>query len=495
MSEKPALNSNYGRDTLWLILAISAIRIIGLPFSQVGMHGDEAQYWSWAQDLDFGYFSKPPLIAWIIAATTGIFGDAEWAARLGSPLFHALTAALLYFAGKTYFSPREGFWAALIFLLMPAVFLSSGIISTDVPLLTLWALALLCLGKLRHSPNWRWALGLGFAIGLGLMAKYAMMFFFPALALAIIFDAQTRRALLHPRSLIVIAVAGMIFAPNIIWNAQNDFQTVSHTAANSNLDGPLFHPLELLEFWASQLGVFGPVMLVIYVAALIAAFRKGVSSETRVLAFFVIVPITVISIQALLSRANANWAVTSYVAACLLTARFLMPRPKWRRTALVGLCVNILLGGLVMAGGLFPAFADAVGQANAFKRTRGWVETRDAIIPYYKAGWKGQAFDTIAFDHRLTFYDMNYYGLGDTAALRMWMYKSSPHNHAEATAPLASGSKPVLLINHYDHYADEFADDFKQLERLGTIEIDLGGGKTRTLYVWAAAGYTPTTTR
>ncbi len=495
MLPKSAPIANYGRYALWLILGISAIRIIGLPFSQVGMHGDEAQYWSWAQDLDFGYFSKPPLIAWIIAGTTGIFGDAEWAARLGSPIFHALTATILYFAGKTYFTAREGFWAALIFLLMPAVFLSSGIISTDVPLLTLWAFALLCLGKLRLRPTSRWALGLGVAIGLGLMAKYAMMFFLPALALAIIFDTQTRTALLHPRSLIVIIVAGMIFAPNIIWNAQNDFQTVSHTAANSNLNGPLFHPLELLEFWASQLGVFGPVMLVIYVAALWAAFRKDTKAQTRMLAFFVIIPITVISVQALLSRANANWAVTSYVAACLLAAQFIASRPVWRKSAIAGLCINTALGLTLMAGGLFPAFADAVGQANAFKRTRGWVETRDAILPYYQAGWKGEAFDSIAFDHRLTFYDMNYYDLGDTAPLRMWMYKSAPHNHAEATAPLAAGDKAILLINYYDHYADEFADDFKQLERLGTISIDLGGGKTRTLYVWAAKGYTPTTSR
>ena len=495
MLSNPASKPKYGRYALWLILSLSAIRIVGLPFSQVGMHGDEAQYWSWAQDLDFGYFSKPPLIAWIIAATTGLFGDAEWAARLGSPIFHALTATTLYFAGKIYFSAREGFWAALIFLLMPAVFLSSGIISTDVPLLTLWAFALLCLGKLRHAPSWPWILGLGFAIGLGLMAKYAMMFFLPALALAIVFDAQTRTALLHPRSLIAIAVAGLIFAPNIIWNAQNDFQTVSHTAANSNLDGPLFHPLELLEFWGSQLGVFGPVMLVIYVAALISAFRKTTMTQTRMLAFFVIVPITVISVQALLSRANANWAVTSYVAACLLAAQFVTSRPAWRKTAVAGLAINTTLGLTLMAGGLFPAFADAVGQANAFKRTRGWVETRDAIIPYYQAGWKGQDFDTIAFDHRLTFYDMNYYGLGETAPLRMWMYRSSPYNHAEATAPLEGGSRPVLLINYYDHHVDEFADDFKQLERIGTIEIDLGGGKTRTLYVWAGADYTPTKTR
>ncbi|WP_017932635.1 ArnT family glycosyltransferase [Robiginitomaculum antarcticum] len=488
-------STHYGRYALWLILGVTAVRVFGLPFSQVQLHGDEAQYWSWAQDLDFGYFSKPPLIAWIIAATTAVFGDAEWAARLGSPLFHALTATCLYFSGKAFFSAREGFWAALIFLLMPAVFLSSGIISTDVPLLTMWAFGLLCVAKLRAAPSWPWAVGLGVAIGIGLLAKYAMMFFLPALVLAVIFDKPLRYALASSRSVITVLVAGIIFAPNIIWNAQNGFQTVSHTAANTNLDGPLFHPLELLEFWFTQIGIFGPVLLVIYVAALISAFRKNASAETRLLAWFIIVPITIISIQALVSRANANWAVTSYVAACMLVARFVMARPNWRKAAIFGLAFNIFMGGMATAGGLFPGFADALGQANAFKRTRGWVETKEAIIPYYEAGWRGQNFDVIAFDHRLTFYDMNYYGLGETAPLKMWLYRSAPHNHAEATAPLGAGEQPVLLVNNYPDYADEFTDDFKQLERLGTIEIDLGGGKTRTLYMWAAAGYTPAAAR
>lgn len=322
-----------------------------------------------------------------------------------------------------------------------------------------------------------------------------MMFFLPAIALAVVFDAKLRTALLHQRSIISILIAGIIFAPNIIWNAQHSFQTVSHTAANSNLDGPLFHPLELLEFWFTQIGIFGPVLLVIYIAALIAAFRKSASPETRLLAFFVIVPITVISLQALLSRANANWAVTSYVAACLLVARFIMTRPNWRKAAIIGLAFNIFMGGMAMAGGLFPPFADALGQANAFKRTRGWVETKEAIIPYFDVGWNGAQFDVIAFDHRLTFYDMNYYGLGETAPLKMWLYRSSAHNHAEATAPLKAGEQTVLLVNNYPDYADEFAKDFKQLERLGTLKIDLGGGKIRTLYLWAAVGYTPTDTR
>ena len=41
------------------------------------LHYDEAQYWEWAQQLDWSYYSKGPLVAWSIALSTGLFGHGE----------------------------------------------------------------------------------------------------------------------------------------------------------------------------------------------------------------------------------------------------------------------------------------------------------------------------------------------------------------------------------------------------------------------------------
>jgi 4-amino-4-deoxy-L-arabinose transferase-like glycosyltransferase len=49
-----------------IFAAITVIRLIGLGTSNVDLFTDEAQYWSWSRELSWGYFSKPPLIAWII---------------------------------------------------------------------------------------------------------------------------------------------------------------------------------------------------------------------------------------------------------------------------------------------------------------------------------------------------------------------------------------------------------------------------------------------
>ena len=72
-------------------LMIALTRILALRHSSLDLLPDEAQYWSWSRHLAFGYFTKPPAIAWLIRATTALAGDDEWAVRLSAPLIHALT--------------------------------------------------------------------------------------------------------------------------------------------------------------------------------------------------------------------------------------------------------------------------------------------------------------------------------------------------------------------------------------------------------------------
>jgi len=129
-----------------------------------------------------------------VGATTALFGDAEWAVRLSSPILHSLTAFMIFRTARFIFDARTGFWAALIYLLMPAVWLSSGLVTTDVPLLLCWITALNAWFHLREGAHWGYAIQFGAALGLGLLSKYAMLFFFPPLALAILIDSPSRKA-------------------------------------------------------------------------------------------------------------------------------------------------------------------------------------------------------------------------------------------------------------------------------------------------------------
>ena len=67
---------------LLILIIITIFRIYSLHVSPIELSVDEAQYWHWSRNIDFGYFTKPPLIAWMIAFSTLVFGNEEWAVRL-----------------------------------------------------------------------------------------------------------------------------------------------------------------------------------------------------------------------------------------------------------------------------------------------------------------------------------------------------------------------------------------------------------------------------
>ncbi len=481
----------YQKWTLVLIAALLIFRVAALFISPLGLHGDEAQYWAWSKDLDWGYFTKPPLIAWVIWSTTSLFGDAEWAVRLSSPVLHSLIAFVIFRTARDAFNARTGFWAAAVYLLMPALWLSSSIVSTDVSLLLCWALAMNAWLHLRERASWPRALQLGAAIGMGLLAKYAMLFFIPALIAAIIFDPATRKGLTNIKGAAAGLLALLIFTPNILWNAAHDFATVSHTADNANLGHSFpFHPAELLSFLGDQFGVFGPITFGVYILALIAALKGRLSGPAKWIAFFGLSPLLIISLEALLSRANANWAVTSYIAGSILTAHFGLtygPRAiKWLRGGIWAQTMICLVLGIAL---LSPTLTNSLGLANAVKRLRAWPETTALIRTAFEKGHEGRAFETVSVDQRILFYDINYYMRGAPLPLTILMPDGVAKHHAHLTSALQAKDGPVLVVNYYKNNQEALKTVFARLEPLPPISIDLGGGKRRELKLWAGYGY------
>lgn len=492
---------DFHKQVLWLIGGLLLLRIGYLFLSPFNLHGDEAQYWAWSKELDWGFYTKPPGIAAVIAFFTSIFGDAEWAVRIGSPILHSITGYVIYRTARYLYSGATGFLAACLYLLMPALFLSSSIISTDVPLLLCWALALNGWVHLREDASWPRAIQLGMALGLGVLCKYAMLFFIPALILIMIFDQPSRKALLSFKGAVICLIFIAWLSPNILWNINHDFATLTHTAANADFESgqPLLNFIPLLEFVLGQFIVFGPITLVLGLLALWAAFKQRLDTPSRFIAVFALIPMLVISVQALLSQADLNWAVTGLIALSILTAHYCVKYwPKLRSWAMYGVMAQSLLCMAAMGFYAIPEAVNAAGRANEVKRLRGWPATVQAVSEVYRQGHDGNEFRAVAMDKRLHFYALNYYGIRETAPHFMWLYRSHPdNNHAEISDPLPAGEAPVLIVNYHNKpdYHAALKEDFQRLEALPPIDIDLGGGIRRQLKLWAGYDYQPTETR
>src|SRR4051812_46140603 len=313
-----------------LIGTLTVIRVVGLHASVVDLFFDEAQYWAWSRELAFGYFSKPPLLAWTIAGAERVCGASEACIRAPAPLLYFGTSLLVYAIARMLYDARVAFFAALSTALAMGTAFSSRIISTDVPLLFFWALALLAYVKLLDgAPRW-WAAVLGLALGLGLMAKYAMVYFLLSVALTAALDRDARALLRTPAPWIAVAIAVLVVVPNIVWNFENGFATYRHTGDNIQGGGLEFSLRNGLAFFASQFVVFGPVVFAVLLAAIARIASPAMSRADRLMLAFALPPLVLVGGLGFVTRALANWAAPAFVSAVIVAVAILLRRGAWK---------------------------------------------------------------------------------------------------------------------------------------------------------------------
>jgi 4-amino-4-deoxy-L-arabinose transferase-like glycosyltransferase len=497
----PGLFSEPWRLTLATVAAIGLVRLVTLFVTPLELYPDEAQYWTWSHTLDFGYWSKPPMVAWLIAASTGIGGDGEAWIRLPSMLVHLGAALFLYGAGARLFDRWSGYWAAVIYLLMPGVMVSSLVASTDAGLLFFTAAALWAYAGLYRAGTERErmasALALGIALGLGFLSKYAVLYFAGGLVLHALAARDARAAWRARAAAVTVAAFALIALPNILWNAAHRFATVRHTAENANLKGGLFHPEALVEFLVGQVGVFGPVALAaLATAGVLALRRRTATAVERLLWCLTLPPLAVVTVLSILSRANANWAAIAYVPASVLAAAWMTRAARARLWlgATVGLQGLITLAAAVLV--MAPALADAAGLANSLKRLRGWRETARLVIERADRERALAPLAAVSVDDRFAFYELAYYArdwLAEPGAppLKIWVRRQAG-NQAEATAPLTRETgRRALIASVVTNARGEIARDFAVVGPLEEHSVRLDRKHERDVVLFVGEDFAP----
>ena len=333
------------KKLLWIALTITTLRIVYLFFNHRDLDVEEAQYWTWSQHLAWGYHSKPPMISWVIYFCTKIFGNSEWALRLSSPITYFITSLFLYGCGKKLFNAQIGFWSAITVLLLPGVTYSASIISTDPFLILFWSAALYLFIQGCKTGHLRWWLGCGLAIGLGLLSKYTMLAFLLSAILYFVCSLQTPSPLKKVGPYLAVLIAFLVFLPNAIWNSHNHNATFHHLVQhNIDVEGVHFHLKNLAVFLLSQIAILGPIISCFFIMVFFNAKRVIDKDNFRLLVCFTLPMLIIISIEALLSRAYANWAAVSYPSGIILTVAYM-----WEQHFRGWLKINAWLHVLVAA--------------------------------------------------------------------------------------------------------------------------------------------------
>ncbi len=482
-SRAPLLLAGLALIALW--------RLLAAWHGNLELYADEAQYWTWALEPDWGYFSKPPMVAWAIWLSRTLFGDSEIGVRAISLLLYPLTSWVLFLLVRRLFAAhpqREAmaFWSALLFATLPLVSLGAWLITTDTVLLLFWCLALYFTVAALETGRWRDWLLLGVALGLGLMSKYSMVFYGLGFLAWLLIEPGRRGLLRDPRPYVAAAVALLMLVPNLVWNAQHHFVSVHHTAEISQLDRGLFHPAALLEFFLAQFVVFGPLL---FAGLLLLVFRPRAwlgDGRLRLLAAFTLAPLAAFIGLSLLSRAFANWAAFSYVGASALVAAAWVIQQR-RRWLIAALALNLL-----MAAGIYHAHditrlldIQLTRKTDPYGRLTGYRELGQQVALRLQAHPGARLLSDDRKLHAL----LRYYARPWSADMRYLNPSGARDNHYALSADLRDSPNGEFILVSRSSDAGQLARWFVQVTALPPIRLDLYPDYQPEYQLWLLRDY------
>lgn len=413
----------------------------GIPFSV-----DEAYYIAWSKTPDFGYWTKPPMIAWAIGAARAACGESPGCVRMVPVLaFPLSTLMLMLLARRLQFSRAQAVVAGLAFATMPLASFYGIAATTDGLLLLFWVAAMLCLRIALEGSRAAWLMA-GLCAGLALLSKYS----------AGIFALSAALALLHPRwrhwwrspwPWLAAAVAALVFLPNLWWNLTQGMPTLRHTAEISQHAGYSLRPMAMAEFLLSQFGLAGPVLFGAFIAWLVSRRWKATPDGWFLLSLSLPF-LAVISLQALMSRAHANWAAPAMVAGCLAAVHYLSTcRRGW---IVASFAFNLGLAALLYHFDVLvraPLQLEQVVRTDPFWATRNWPGIHQRVRDVLALSPEPGSAPRVASDDRAVLAQLQAALALPPGAALGWQRSGYPDNHFDQRFPLpARPDVPILLV-------------------------------------------------
>ncbi|MGF1453303.1 MAG: ArnT family glycosyltransferase [Opitutales bacterium] len=519
-----------------VLAAVFSVRVLYLVLSGLDLSPDEAYYWNWSRHLDVGYFSKPPLIAWINAASTGLFGAHTWAVRFPAVLLGTGTLALLFFAARDLYGRRAAWITLLLILATPANVAMNFVMTIDSPLAFGWALAFWAMTRaffLSRSrvdktengsdaegsesllsccagPAFWWSLaGVGTVIATLSKQMGVFLAVLPILSLLALRKQPEGFWRRWPVLLTAVLVAAV---PVVAWNVANSFVTFTHTG--EHFDAKPWTPAEVLntlpEFLASQWGLLNPVTATVLAAVIAGGLRRfrHLGDRERFLFVWGPMPLLIFVLLALRQRVHPNWPLVFYLPCfVLLGGCFAGEITRWsqshlRRWLKPALVTGFAMVALMMAlPPVLPALGLAGGRFDAYHRMRGWHELANETFPYLtaevhgadQAGMSGLAMMSgkrpiLAYTSRHPVDALTFYLPGHPRVYR-WSDQGIHTQHELWPGPKIHFGKDALVFSDTKfedspQATEGFRANFDVLKPLGEIEIVIGPSRVRRYWLY-----------
>lgn len=362
-----------GSWRLWTWVCLAALLLGALANTAylayncpLDLSGDEAHYWDWTRHLDWSYYCKGPLVAYILAGSRAmladwsvhVVGSEALAVRLPAIVLSVLTGLGIFALARMLTgSPAVALTAVGLTFTVPIFVAGSIIMTIDAPQICAWTWCLVCTARALRTDRLGWWVAAGLLLAVGILAKLMMVLLPMAVAAALLATSSSRRRFASPGPYIAAAVGLLGFVPIVVWNILRGWVTFRHMAGQAGLTSRFAIDLTgVLSYVFGQLLVVNPVWFVMLVVAVVAYWRDR-RQETvrqdellRLTVFATIVPWAVFLAFSPITKIQPNWPVAGLVTGIVLVARWLVMRLQQTDTSGRRRIMGFLVTGVVIGG-------------------------------------------------------------------------------------------------------------------------------------------------
>jgi len=306
---------------------------------------DEAYYWMYAQNLDWGYFDHPPMVALMIKIGTTFFGG-EFGTRIITTFLSVLTCFVIWQMVPQKSKEQKGsILLFLIIILSIPLFHVYGFITTpDVPLLFFSALYLWVFKSFLKDTGWANTFKLGIAAALLLFSKYHGV-------LVIFFALLPNLKLLGNKKLYIAGLTGLIFfSPHILWQYHNDFVTFRYH---------LFGRVENQFLWKNVMNyvlntflVLNPLFVGIVLYYNIIKRRSLLNDKTLIFVFWG--GIFFFALSSVRDHVEPHWITFTSIPLVLMMHKFVLGKVRLFKRIIVYGVISLVLLVLVRFAIILP---------------------------------------------------------------------------------------------------------------------------------------------
>ncbi len=505
MSPPNVIETKWTRRTLALIACLFVGRLIYAAFVPIDLVHDEAYYWDWSRQLDWGYYSKPPMIAWLIALSTSM-GSSAFTVRLPAVVLGTGGLLFVFLLARRMYDDRVGFVAVVLSAATPGNAAMSLIMTIDAPLMFCWSAALYFTWRFLEggSTSNRWLLALSITIGLGLLSKQTMLGFVVLSGLFLLTSPEDRRQFLRPHVWLCVLASLAFLTPVLWWNSQHDWITFQHTS--EHFSGQSVSLLKRFtragEFLLGQFGVASPVTLWLLAMTLFVAGRslRRLERRERFLLSYCLLPLLLVVLFSFTRRVELNWPAPFYVSGFVLLAGTLagggflqsaanLPGHAWRRAVIVGVASVLITYLLPFGFGLQGSKLDPV------VRLRGWQDLGAEVGQKLAALPDAEKRVLVVTAGRGLASELAFY-LPDQPTVLVWHDKGQVISQYDVWGlPAERRRKHAVVITPGDREVpDGLRAEFDAVKPIESVVIPVGQQREHHYRLWLGTNWSPAET-